>query len=355
MSVVTGTVAPLDGLRGLGALMVVIAHTNLAWLPGVHIWMDMFFVLSAYFITLGLLKARSRLGYLPISNFYKRRLLRLYPALIVVVMVYLLVAFWLLPAPHTAQLWDALSTVLYFSNFTKLYDYYLPHYFGQTWSLAVEEHFYIVWPLFLIITAKLAGVRQQHWLWLGTLVLLLGWRVYLYQTDVPWSRLYYSTDLRLDAFLFGGLLAYMQPYLSRLQTNDWLYRLCNLGGLLFLLSIVWMRPQEREYFLWQQPLILIAVMGLIAVLSHSAEHWLKRVFSWRPLVWCGVRCYGIYLIHWPMLWILISQTQLPAWQMLSLVLPSTLILAALLYRYIELPILKSRPQPVVRYSAAPAA
>lgn len=347
MSSTNGTIVPLDGLRGLGALLVVIAHVNLAWLPGVHIWMDMFFVLSAYFITLGLVRSRARLGYLPLFTFYKRRLLRLYPALVVVVTVYMLVILVLLPAPHTAQYLDALSTLLYFSNFTKLYDYHLPHYFGQTWSLAVEEHFYLLWPLFMIITVKLAGIRRQYWLWILVLVFLEVWRVYLYQSDVPWSRLYYATDLRLDAFVLGGLLAVMQPHLASLKSSNWLYRLCNLAGLLFLLSVFWIRPQEREYFLWQQPLVLLAVMGLITVLAHNSESWLKDVFSWRPLVWCGVRCYGIYLIHWPMLWLLKSQTNLSAWQMLLCVIPLTLWLAGLMYRYVERPILESRPQPAL--------
>ena len=125
----------------------------------------------------------------------------------------------------------------YFSNFTKLYDYHLPHYFGQTWSLVVEEHFYLLWPLFMIITVKLAGIRRQYWLWILVLVFLEVWRVYLYQSDVPWSRLYYATDLRLDAFVLGGLLAVMQPHLASLKSSNWLYRLCNLAGLLFLLSV----------------------------------------------------------------------------------------------------------------------
>lgn len=347
MSSTNGTIVPLDGLRGLGALLVVIAHVNLAWLPGVHIWMDVFFVLSAYFITLGLLKARTRLGRLPLVNFYKRRLLRLYPALLVVVFGYLLLAFFLLPAMYKAHWWDGMSTLLYFSNFTKLYNYHFPHYFGHAWSLAVEEHFYLVWPLFMIITVKLAGVRHHYWLWLVVLLLLVGWRVYLFQTDVPWSRLYYATDMRFDAFILGGLLACVQPYFLRLSKQHYLYRIGNFCCLIFLLSFVWVRPEEREYFLWQQPLVLITIVGLIAVLSHPTEHWLKRALSLSFFVWCGVRCYGIYLIHWPMLWLLKSQTNLSAWQMLLCVMPLTLLLAGLMYRYVERPILESRPQPTL--------
>jgi len=169
--------------------------------------MDIFFVLSAFLITLTLKDNINDNHHIPLLTFWKRRLLRLYPALITVVIFYLTIALFL-NSQMQPLLKDSLLTILYVSNFSKLYDYVYPHFFGHTWSLSIEEHFYLVWPLLLIGLLKSHFLRKIRIPLLTCLIVLsVLWHWYLIESNEPWSRLYYGSDTRIDAFIVGGLLA----------------------------------------------------------------------------------------------------------------------------------------------------
>lgn len=330
----------LDGLRGLMAMGVIVAHVNLAWFPGAPIMMDVFFVISGFLITLILLRSLEKTGSIKILDFSKRRLLRLYPALLVVVSISLSVAWWcvddFMPVAN-----DALATVFYYSNWTKIYNYVYPGMFGHTWSLSVEEQFYLLWPI--LFAAILGGGRLGYSHLLALLVLLAStamlWRYYLIGQGVPWSRLYYALETRMDAFVVGGILALgFKGLHKRVEYWGWHYFLC-LCALALLLLVVVGRPREISYFFWQQSLALLLSAAVILLLTSSRESFIKQFFCSRWCVFLGERCYSLYLWHWPIIWLLLVETDATKIIILLVVLPLTLLLSSLTYTFIEAPFL----------------
>ena len=203
----------LDGVRGWMAFGVLLAHVKLSWFPGAMILMELFFVISGFLITSIIWREVQRRGKIDLLTFWKRRLQRLYPVLLLVVITCTSVACLVVEDP-LPSLKDALATLLYVSNFTKLHDYVYPTIFGQTWSLGIEEQFYLLWPLLFW-----AGVKFRYSAAGLTTVLIcvavacILWKMHLVSSGAPWSRLYYAPDTRLDAFVAGGLLALFYPLL----------------------------------------------------------------------------------------------------------------------------------------------
>lgn len=329
----------LDGLRGVMAMGVIVAHVNLAWFPGAPIMMDIFFVISGFLITSILLRGIEKTGSVALLSFWKRRLLRLYPALLVVVLSSLFVAWWCVD-DITPVAKDAVASIFYYSNWTKIYDYVYPSMFGHTWSLSVEEQFYLLWPV-LFSLALAARLRSVHILVL--LALLAGaamlWRYYLISQEVPWSRLYYALETRMDAFVVGGILALGFGALrERAVRGEW-HAFLSLCALALLLLVVLGRPREIAYFFWQQSLALLLSAAVILLLTSPRDSFLKRLFCSRWCVFLGERCYSLYLWHWPIIWLLLVETEATKITILLIAIPLTLLLSSLTYAFVEAPFL----------------
>ncbi len=326
------------------AIGVLLAHVKMAWFPGAHIFMDIFFVISAFLITTTLKKGIEKRHEIQLKTFWSRRLLRLYPALVTVVVTYTIIAFFVQDA-MAPILKDGLLTLLYVSNFTKLENYDWPHFFGHTWSLSIEEQFYLVWPVLLVLLLRFDALwRLRVPLLTTAIVASICWRLYLVGSDAQWERLYYGSDTRIDAFIVGGLLAFFRDDLLALADKSKLF----LGFLhiatvsLFLAVALW-DPKILYYFIWQQPTVLILTCLTIVLLTRDADSVVRRLFSNPILAWMGVRCYGIYLWHWPMIWLLLVNTKIREFELLAIVFPATMLLSWAMYKYIEEPILKRRP------------
>lgn len=335
----------IDGLRGVFALAVLTAHVNINWLPHTHILMDIFFTISAFLITLALIKNIEKSGKISLLTFTKRRLLRLYPALIFCVVSYTIVAYFFVEN-FRFIIDDAFLTLIYASNFSKLSNYIYPHFFGHTWSLAIEEHFYIIWPSLLTLLL----IRKKVWKNAAKILLLImlisiTWRIYLAESGAEWSRLYYASDTRIDAFIIGGLLAFLQPKIDSLyQTKPFFKNTLIALGFCILLPLYFWDPKIKYYFIWQQPVILFLSCTLIFVITRNDKNIIEKILKSKILQWIGVRCYGIYLWHWPIIWIFISQTEISKPLLLMIVLPFSLFMAWFSYKYIEEPILRRRPK-----------
>ena len=333
----------VDGLRGILAIGTILMHVNRSWFPGAPAVMDIFFVVSGFLITLLLLNNIHRDGKIELKVFWARRFKRLYPMLAIVVSVYLVLGSFLID--HPARLYaDGIETLLYVSNWTKLYNYVYPPLFAHSWSLSIEEQFYLLWPLLLTVLLRW-GISAKGMLvtCLCLASITLIWRNYLIGSGVPWSRIYYGLDTRVDGFLLGGVLAMLWQ-----RSNDMLYRKrwlniawqgCFLA--LFVLVMNW-NPWEVQYFAWQQSVIILLSCGTLVALASPFDTPVKRLLSSRPLRQLGLMCYGIYLWHWPIVWLLVVRTHLKPLAVLGVVLPTTLALAYLSYRYIESPILSRR-------------
>ncbi|MDG2047314.1 MAG: acyltransferase [Halioglobus sp.] len=333
----------LDGLRGLMAIGVIVAHVNLEWFPGAHIMMDVFFVISAFLITFSLKRGIEKRQTIPLLNFWKRRLLRLYPALITVVVSYLLLASLIVN-----NMWplvkDGLHSLLYISNFTKLHNYNFPHFFGHTWSLGIEEQFYLAWPIFLVCILKIDTLwKHRTFLMFAIIFFSATWRYYLYVSGAEWSRLYYGSETRIDAFVAGGLLAFHWDDLVNFVKKNRFNLLVFQSSIVALsAAVIFWDTKASVYFAWQQPVVLLLSSAVIVLLTHNGNGVLQRFFSHRHLTALGVRCYGLYLWHWPLIWLLLGYTDLSKLAILVIVLPVTFILTWLMYKYIEEPILKRR-------------
>ena len=332
----------LDGARGWVSIGVLIAHVNIEWLTGILISMELFFVISGFLITSIMISKKGKSQNIDLITFWKHRLMRLYPVLVVVVFSFTIIAS--LATEHaTSVIKDAITTLLYISNLTKLSDQAYPTIFAQTWSLAIEEQFYIMWPLlFWIIFSFNTRAKFITALLITITFACLIWKHFLISSDVQWSRLYYATDTRMDAFIIGGLIAIHHNSLLLKFHNEIFFSLLKASVFLYALLIVLGSPRAIDYFYWQQPLAIFLSAAIVIILTSNRNSLLKWLLSTRLSVYLGQRSYSIYLWHWPIIWLLSVLFNPSKPLLLTIVLPITLVLSDISYRFIERPFMLRR-------------
>ncbi len=346
--------AGLDGLRALAVLAVIAYHLNLSWAPGGLLGVGVFFVLSGYLITDILVSQWDRLGRIPFKDFWLRRARRLLPALLVMIVV---VVGWVAlfdPTQLASLRSDVLAAILYVSNWWYIF-HHVPYFarYGQPaplthlWSLAVEEQFYLVWPLLLWL-----GLRYLPKRWHILLLTLLatiasaGLMAWLYHPGADPSRVYYGTDTRAFSLLIGAALALVWPSRRLLPVASprvrWSLDLCGGLGLLIIGWMVWQTNQyQTSLYRGGMVLLAIATAGVVATLAHPASR-LSRLLGFKPLRWLGVRSYGIYLWHYPVIVLTSPAVNTTGVNPLRAVLQvsASIGLAALSWRFVEEPIRK---------------
>ena len=350
----------LDGLRAFAVIAVLLYHAELPWIRGGFLGVEVFFVISGYLITTLLLAEWHQQGRIDLVGFWLRRARRLLPALYLLLVVTLAFAVVFLPGEVARLRDDALAAFGYVTNWYLILgeqSYFetvgRPSLLQHLWSLAVEEQFYVLWPL--LLTFGLWGVpptmrwrRRRLALFIalagaiGSALLMAA----LYQPGVDPSRVYYGTDTRVAGLLFGAALAFVwKPG----QTPRWAGRrtralLLDVAGLAALGALVWfyLRLDQYQPFLFRGGFTLVAlataVAILVAVCPHS--HLGPHLLGWRPLRWIGLRSYGIYLWHWPIFMLTRPELDVPitGLPLLALRLAATILLADLSYRFVETPI-----------------
>jgi len=213
----------LDGLRALAVLPVLLFHGGVPGFQWGYIGVDVFFVISGYLITDTLLKEQAETGCISLLGFYRRRALRLLPALALVCLAVLL--FMGLVANSWNQAWREIAIVAFYAgNWTRALGTGLPQYLGHTWSLAIEEQFYIRWPaLLLAILALNPTIISSLRLILALVIAVTCWRIFLALYGASADRLYNGTDTRADALLIGAALAFFpfdtKPYSAPRNTR----------------------------------------------------------------------------------------------------------------------------------------
>jgi peptidoglycan/LPS O-acetylase OafA/YrhL len=334
--------AGLDGLRGTMTLGVLAAHLRESWCPGAFIYMDTFFLMSAYLITSLLLKGWKREGRIHFGRFYLRRALRLFPAAYVMILAFVLLAVpWL--GDTTGHLKQAAVAALYVSNWTRAFEVPMPQFLGHTWSLSIEEQYYLLWPLLLAGLLKLSGLRMRS----VVLVLALAigfslWRAWLTWEDVSVERLFNGTDTRADALLIGCALG-MAFTLPAVRESVWVQRFCRHAALpcvlLLLLGGYTLHWQLRGMYAGTSVFFMVVSALLVAALVLPQRTFAHRIFELPPLVFLGRICYGLYLWHFPIYNVLRFGFELPLAGVAGLGVPLTFAAAILSYRYIERPFL----------------
>ena len=290
----------LDGVRALAVSIVFLAHAGLEHVVPGGLGVTIFFVLSGYLITTLMLQEMQRSGSLDLGAFYLRRLLRLMPPLILVVAATALAsrAGWIDGSYSPAGL---LSVLFYWGNyFVITHDFNgLPAGLGVVWSLAVEEHYYLIYPFLLPPLLRALGPRGAAGVLLVLCGAVLGWRCALFAGHVPEAWLTMATDTRIDAILAGGVLALGCNPLHVPQRQGDSQRISQLLPLAcaamlvttLLLREPWFRQTLR--FTMQSA----AVAGLLyATVAASHMPWF-RLLACRPMIYLGTLSYTVYLCH----------------------------------------------------------
>ncbi len=343
----------VDGLRALAVATVFIFHAGGTWLPGGFLGVDFFLVISGYLITSLLVAEQQSGGRIDLWRFWLRRVRRLIPALLLAI-AGTLVAMLILHWDEVPRLKGAtLSAFAYVTNWYFIFadvpyveKFGRPNVFTHLWSLAVEEQFYLFWPLVLAVI--LVVLKLRPWA-IGVLAVAgaafsTAWAWHLYDPyALPW-RIFYGTDTRAVGLFVGIVGAILLPP-SRLRpvasaAGRWgmeIIGLAALAGVLWCMFSI----DEFENRLYQGGMLMLAIPAIVLIIVSAHPQTLLGKFWGLPaLVWIGARSYGMYLWHWPVLMLTrpgddvsISGAPLVAIQIMLVV-----GISALSYRFVEQPI-----------------
>jgi peptidoglycan/LPS O-acetylase OafA/YrhL len=336
----------LDGLRGTATLCVLAAHLEISWCPGAFLYMDMFFVMSAYLITSLLLKRWKKTGSVGFGTFYLRRVLRLFPANYAMILTFVVVAYVVLDG-FRGHLKQAVVAATYISNWTRAFEVPIPGFLGHTWSLAVEEQFYLLWPVALTLLLRTIGLRMR----LIVLILLLAfgftaWRSWLATHGASIERLYNGTDMRGDALLIGCALGVAMA-LPQVRQSTALQRAAKLLAVPAFVALIvggfTMDQENRAMYGGLSLLFTLTSACLITALVLPEQTIPHYVFRLPPLVFLGRICYGLYIWHYPIYMVILFGFGITDPVSLGVIgVPLTFAAAILSWRFIESPFLKAK-------------
>ena len=330
----------IDGLRAIAVSAVVIHHAFPEWFPGGFIGVDIFFVISGYLISSIILAnlARNRFSF---ADFYARRVKRIFPALFLV-LAFTLVYGWfvLLPLEYKAVGKHAVAGSFFVSNFAFWQE---AGYFDATavekpllhlWSLAIEEQFYMFWPLVLVVLHRV-GLPKRLWI-LVLLLASLAFNLWLVRQDL--NSAFYNPLGRFWEMMMGAFLAASRPSADAPAGGSgtkaqWL---SSLGIVLLVAVMIQLDPERRFPGGWA----FAGTLATCLLIAAGPRGWFNRhVLSSKPMVWIGLISYPLYLWHWPLLAYphIENSGPPPALQQAGWVLLAVL-LAWLTYRLVETPI-----------------
>ena len=377
------TIPALDGVRALGIVLVLLFHGGVSWMGGGFFGVDVFFVLSGFLITGLLLAEFRRERTVRLLRFWGHRIRRLVPALLALLAALCLYALFLAPPDTISQLrGDAFATLLYGNNWHLIREgqgYFaglaLPRPLLHTWSLSIEEQFYVVWPLVVL------GVLR----WTRSRSLLLGIAVVgaiasaiemslLYDGGHGLNRVYYGTDTRAQAVLIGAALAISLGQPLRSKRTSGVHEATHLvrplalsttrsrglglvgAAALVLVLVVTVATTEATTWVFHGGFFLVSVLTalVIASVSLAPASAVASLLSLRPVRYVGAISYGLYLWHWPIFVVLThDRTGLSGVLLLGLRLGVTLVVAALSFHLLELPIRRGALRGWRGWAAAP--
>lgn len=286
----------IDGLRAIAVGMVVVYHFAPSWLPGGFLGVDVFFVISGYLIT-RLIRDDIKAGTFSFARFYARRARRLFPALFVTVVAAFLIALFALSGKGQDEALDSLFAAL--TSISNIYFWQLSGYFEggslskpllHTWSLSVEEQFYLVWPFLMVLTARKLGINALAAMAAGVAVLSLVLCHLFLRNEA--EMVFFFTPFRAFEFMVGALLVFV---VDRWKANNVLMEVVTVAGLLAVVASGFIFTD-----LTPMPgiLSLVPCVGAALLIGFGKAPIFGKVLSNPVFVWVGRISYSVYLVHW---------------------------------------------------------
>lgn len=360
----------IDGLRAVAVSAVVLFHLGAPWMRGGWLGVDLFFVLSGFLITSLLLSEHRRWGSIDLIGFWQARARRLLPALVLMLLAVLaLSAIFAVPAQRRSIASDVLAAFFYVANWRFMlgHEQYfdqiaLPSPVRHTWSLSIEEQYYLFFPL--LLGALLYVVRRRRTLAAALLALAAVsavWMAILYVPGVDPSRVYYGTDTRAFELLIGAaaaaLLGRHEFEGDRAGHTDRTDRVDIVAGgsawaALVALVAACVLVDERNWFVFRGGLVIFALLALVPIVAAASgrQSSFARALALEPIRQLGLLSYSLYLWHWPVIVFLpASRTGLPFAVNAVVQLLLSVALAWLSLHYVEQPIRRHGLAAVVRH------
>jgi peptidoglycan/LPS O-acetylase OafA/YrhL len=354
----------LDGIRAIAVGLVLAEHGGIPGVSGGFLGVDVFFVLSGFLITSLLLDELGGTGRIALAGFWIRRARRLLPALIAMVLA-VVAARELFPAEATATLRDdAVAAFFWVANWAfvaQKTDYFSqgspPSPLQHTWSLGVEEQYYLLWPLLVIAVAALIGARARWAVFALATVGAVGSAAaaIVMASDAGVNRVYFGTDTRVQALLVGSAAAALLVRdwsvltaggtLIRRRWRRWVAGGLSVLGLAMLAALAhYATGSAREFRAGLLIVVALAAVLVVAPVALDQGGPVARVLAWRPLVWLGAISYGVYLWHWPIFLALNGErTGWSGWPLFAIRCAATVAVAAASWWLLEQPIRRWRP------------
>ncbi|CAN5546932.1 hypothetical protein BH10ACT2_BH10ACT2_24380 [soil metagenome] len=365
----------LDGVRAVSVIAVIFYHAGFTWMHGGFFGVEVFFVVSGFLITSLLIEERDGTGKVRLGKFWVRRWRRLLPALFtMLIAIGVWSVFWGTAEQHTQVRRDYPWGIFYLANWGQIFSkvaYFsgTPTLFRHLWSLAVEEQWYLIWPVVFIVffTRRSRGAIPESdkrrgttlaMISLGLMAATAGAHIAKWPTKWPfffsldpsqWGMhsvdttnfLYLSTFTRSTGLLLGAATAFLwRPWRAPKRAHASAGQTLNVialvaVGVLFAAFAIGKVDGESTY-LWLLPSVTIASAALVAVLVHPAAGGARAFFGSRPLVEIGKRSYGLYLWTWPISRIAGAYVGSASKFLLAMVV--AIPVSEVCYRYIETPI-----------------
>jgi peptidoglycan/LPS O-acetylase OafA/YrhL len=340
----------LDGLRAFAVLSVFAYHLQYSWARGGFLGVDAFFVISGYLITSLLLSEQHRHGAIELAAFWGRRARRLLPAVLVLVLgIALYSVTWANPAQFDSLRKDGWATLLYVANWHLIaskqsyFDLFsAPSPLRHMWSLAIEEQFYLLWPLIVFGALRISRGRRT----LLTAITIVGiaasaiWMAVYFNVTDP-SRVYYGTDTRAHSLLVGCLLALILERWGAIGERARVpLQVAGLAAGVAVVAAVY-AVSDRNEAMYHGGFLLFAIAVAVVIAAAVQTTWspLRAALSPAPVRWVGSISYGLYLWHWPAIVILTPARVHVHGRALTLVqVVATFAVAAASFYLIERPI-----------------
>ncbi|WMZ83622.1 acyltransferase family protein [Staphylococcus pseudintermedius] len=343
----------LDGVRAVAVIAIIIYHLNPQWLSGGFLGVDTFFVISGYLITSLLLTEYHNTGKIELMSFWLRRVKRLIPAVLFLVMGVIVLSLIFMPTEIQKVRADSIAAIFYVSNWWYImqnvdyFEQFAVQPLKHLWSLAIEEQFYLVFPIVLLsLLSFIHRLKSIRIIFLILLVISMIAMMVLYVPNENVARVYFGTDTRIQTLLMGVLLALVwPPFQLKAKVNRQMRTMIDTAGVvgLAILFICFKFVSETNSILYYGGFFLISTVTLLVIASsvHPSGYFAKFLGN-KVFTFIGSRSYSLYLWHYPI--IVLIHHQFVQGQIPPLVYVVEILLMVLMaefsYKFIEQPFRK---------------